>query len=69
MLLTPRKPIEKKTYHLPEEGNTSPLKEVKQKGVASEASWVKRGNRVDYGYKRHDAVEANHGLVLSVSSK
>ena len=43
---TARKPKGKKTYHLPEQGNTSLLKEVKQKGVDQEASWVKRGNRL-----------------------
>ena len=64
--ITPRKPKGKKTYHLPEGEYTLPLKEVKKKGVDPEASWVKRGNRLSYGYKRHYAVEANNGLVLSV---
>ena len=62
---TPHKPKGKKVYYLPEEEYTPPLQEVKKKGVDQEARWVKRGNRLAYGYKRHYAVDANHGLVLS----
>ncbi|XWN35282.1 MAG: IS5 family transposase [Roseivirga sp.] len=63
---TARRPKGKKIYALPTGEYRPPLEEVKQKGVDQEASWVKRGNELYYGYKRHYLVEAENGLVLSV---
>ncbi|XWN34691.1 MAG: IS5 family transposase [Roseivirga sp.] len=63
---TARRPKGKKVYAFSEGEYRPPLEEVKQKGVDQEASWVKRGNELYYGYKRHYLVEAETGLVLSV---
>jgi hypothetical protein len=42
----------KPIYMLPEHPNTPPTKEVTP-GVDQEASWVKKGSKLQYGYKRH----------------
>ena len=62
---TPRKPEGKSTYALSEEPDTPPTKEVKP-SVDQEAAWVKKGGKLQYGYKRHCLAESHEGLVLSV---
>ena len=47
-----RKPHGKSTDRLPEHPDTPPTKEVKP-GVDKEAQWVKKGSKLQYGYKRH----------------
>ena len=62
---TPRKPHGKSSYTLSEEPGTPPTKEVKP-GVDQQAAWVKKGGKLQYGYKRHYLAEGQEGLVLSV---
>jgi IS5 family transposase len=62
---TPRKPKGKSSYMLSKEPDTPPTKEVKP-GVDQEAAWVKKGSKLQYGYKRHYLAEGQEGLVLSV---
>ena len=62
---TPRKPHGKRSYTLSEEPGTPPTKEVKP-GVDQEAAWVKKGSKLQYGYKRHYLAEDQEGLVSSV---
>lgn len=62
---TPRKPQGKPTYSLPSEQDTLPTKVVKP-GVDQQARWVKKGGKLQYGYKRHYLADAQQGLVLSV---
>ena len=62
---TPRKPHGKRIYTHSEEPGTPPTKEVKP-GVDQEAAWVKKGGKLQYGYKRHYLAEAQEGLVLAV---
>ena len=62
---TDRKPHGKTTYMLPEDPNTPPTKEEKP-GVDQEARWVKKGNKLQYGYKRHYLAAEDTGLVLAV---
>jgi transposase, IS5 family len=60
--LTARKPQGKSTYIFPEHPNTPPTKEAKP-GVDQEARWVKKGNELQYGYKRHYLAAEDTGLV------
>jgi IS5 family transposase len=62
---TPRKPKGKTTYKFPTHTDTLPTKEVKP-GVDQEAAWVKKGGKLQYGYKRHYLAEEDEGMVLSV---
>ena len=62
---TPRKPHGKRIYTHSEEPGTPPTKEVKP-GVDQEAAWVKKGGKLQYGYKRHYLAEAQEGLVVAV---
>lgn len=62
---TSRKPHGKTTYKLPEHPETPPTKEVKP-GVDKEAAWVKKGSKLQYGYKRHYLTDAQEGLVRAV---
>ncbi len=62
---TPRKPRGKSSYPLSEEPGTPPTKEEKS-GVDQEARWVKKGGKLQYGYKRHYLAEAQEGWVLAV---
>jgi transposase, IS5 family len=62
---TARKPQGKSTYILPEHPNTPPTKDAKP-GVDREARWVKKENKLQYGYKRHYLAAEDTGLVLAV---
>jgi IS5 family transposase len=62
---TAHKPKGKATYLLPNDPNT-PLTKSVQPGVDPEARWVKKGGKLQYGYKRHYLAEAQEGLVLAV---
>jgi IS5 family transposase len=62
---TPRKPKGKSSYSLAE-GQEPPLDKTLQPGVDQEARWVKKGGKLQYGYKRHYLAEAQEGLVLAV---
>jgi len=62
---TARKPHGKTTYMLPEHPDTPPTKEVKP-GVDKEAAWVKKGGKLQYGYKRHYLASEDSGLVVAV---
>jgi IS5 family transposase len=62
---TPRKPKGKSTYALPAKP-AAPLPKEEKSGVDQEARWVKKGGKLQYGYKRHYLAEAKEGLVLSV---
>jgi IS5 family transposase len=62
---TARKPQGKSTYMLPEHPDTPPTKEVKP-AVDQEARWVKKGSKLQYGYKRHYLAAEDKGLVLAV---
>ncbi len=62
---TPRKPRGKSSYTLSEEPETPPTKEEKS-GVDQEARWVKKGGKLQYGYKRHYLAEAQEGWGLAV---
>jgi transposase, IS5 family len=62
---TPRKPQGKTHYTLaPEE--QEPRQHALQPGVDREARWVKKGNKLQYGYKRHYLAAEDTGLVLAV---
>lgn len=62
---TDQQPHGKTTYLLPDNPNNPPIKETKP-GVDPEARWVKKGNKLQYGYKRHYLSDQQTGLVLSV---
>ena len=62
---TAHKPQGKATYLLPNDPNT-PLTKSVQSGVDQEARWVKKGGKLQYGYKRHYLAEAQEGLILAV---
>ena len=62
---TLRKPKGKKSYNLHQDGSLT-VSDSYQKGVDKESSWVKRGEKLCYGYKRHIAVDSHQGLVLGV---
>ena len=62
---TPRKPKGQRSYSLAE-GQEPPVDKTLQAGVDQEARWVKKGGKLQYGYKRHYLAEAQEGLVLSV---
>jgi transposase, IS5 family len=62
---TLRKPKGKPTYILPETPET-PLSKAIGPGVDQQARWVKRGDKLHYGYKRHYLAEAASGMVLAV---
>ena len=62
---TAHKPQGKATYLLPNDPNT-PLTKSVQSGVDQEARWVKKGGKLQYGYKRHYLAEAQEGLVIAV---
>ena len=64
---TPRKPKGTKVYELPQQGEAS-LQASTQPGVDLEGSWVKKGGKLQYGYKRHYVCDQGAGLVLSVST-
>lgn len=63
---TNRKPRGNKAYELNDKQAEEPLQEVVKPSVDPEASWVKRGAKLFYGYKKHYAVESETGLVLGV---
>ena len=62
---TLRKPHGKRIYTHSEEPGTPPTKEVKP-GVDKEAAWVKKGGKLQYGYKRHYLASEETGLVVAV---
>ena len=62
---TARQAHGKSTYILPEDPDTLSTKEIKS-GVDRVARWVKKGNRLKYGYERHDPASVDEGLVLAV---
>jgi transposase, IS5 family len=62
---TAHKPQGKATYLVPNDPNT-PLTKLVQPGVDPEARWVKKGGKLQYGYKRHYLSDQQTGLVLSV---
>ena len=62
---TLHKPKGKSTYMLPNSCGVPPEKTV-QPGVDKEGKWVKKGGKLQYGYKRHYLSEDKEGLVLSV---
>jgi len=62
---TPRKPKGKSSYSLAE-GQEPTLDKTRQPGVDQEARWVKKGGKLQYGYKRHYLAEAQEGLVIAV---
>ncbi|MEM9417375.1 MAG: IS5 family transposase [Bacteroidota bacterium] len=64
---TPRKPKGTKVYELPQEGE-APLQASPNPGVDREGSWVKKGGKLPYGYKRHYGCDQGAGLLLSVAT-
>lgn len=68
---TPRKPRGKKEYEAVEDRNEqsgkveTKLEEKIQPHVDQDAKWVKKNNRLRFGYKQHTGVDKN-GLVLAV---
>ena len=46
----------------------APLQAAPKPGVDAEASWIKKGGKLQYGYKRHYVCDQGAGLVLSVST-
>jgi transposase, IS5 family len=62
---TLRKPKGKSSYTLAE-GKEPPLDKTLQPGVDQEARWVKKGGKLQYGYKRHYLAEAQESLVIAV---
>jgi IS5 family transposase len=44
------------------------IEEKPQRGVDTEARWLKKAGEYFYGYKQHDASEQAHGLVLAVET-
>jgi transposase, IS5 family len=76
--VTPRKPKGKKEYLIAEdrqEGASSTTEqetvavkaiEKTKPGVDTEAAWLKKAGKLNYGYKRHTSVEETDGLVTSV---
>jgi IS5 family transposase len=52
-------------YTLAPEGQ-EPRQRSLQPGVDKEAKWVKKGNKLPYGYKRHDLAEEDSDIVLAV---
>lgn len=62
---TPRKPKGQSSYVLSEKADIPPTKKV-QPGVDQQASWVKKGGKLQYGYKRHYLTDAQDGLVMAV---
>ena len=59
------KPKGKTTYIATKEEKAPVEKEVKP-GVDTEGSWLKKGGKLHYGYKRHYVSDGKHALVLSV---
>jgi hypothetical protein len=55
----------KSADRLKEHPDTPPTKEVKP-GVDQEARWVKKGSKLQYGYKHHYLAAEDTGLVLAV---
>ena len=62
---TNQQPHGKTTYLLPDKTDHPPTKELKP-GVDPEALWVKQGNKLEYGYKRHYLAAAETGLFVAV---
>jgi len=65
---TQNKPCGPKQYELSQPPEQVAVTAITKKGVDPQASWVKKGNELTYGYKRHYAVDAQEGLVLAVCS-
>jgi transposase, IS5 family len=55
----------KSSYTLAEE-KEPPLDKTLQPGVDQEARWVKKGGKLQYGYKRHYLSDAQAGLGMAV---
>lgn len=69
---TPLKPKGKPTYEVPEEREATPEQEpnkdlIKQvsKGTDLDGRWVKRGDKLRYGFKKHVVTDVQ-GMVLGV---
>ena len=68
---TQRKPRGRKTYEAVEDRNEETgeveqkLEEQVQKHVDREGKWIKKGDKLRYGYKQHTGVDEN-GLVLGI---
>ena len=62
---TPRRPQGKTTYMLSDNPDT-PLVREEKPGVDKEAAWVKKGGKLQYGYKRHYLATEGEGLVVAV---
>lgn len=62
---TLRKPKGKTSYTLEPEGQ-EPMQRSLQPGVDKEAKWVKKGSKLQYGYKRHYLAAEDTGIVLAV---
>ena len=62
---TLRKPKGKSNYIL-SPGQTPPIQKAPQPGVDTEARWVKKGGKLQYGYKRHYLADATEGIVTAV---
>ncbi len=62
---THHQPHGKTTYLLLDKTNHPPTKALKP-GVDPEARWVKKGNKLQYGYKRHYLAAEETGLVVAV---
>ena len=62
---TVRKPQGQVTYLLPEDAH-SPLTKALKAGVDKAGRWVKKGDKLQYGYKRHYLAEERSGMVIAV---
>lgn len=68
---SPRKPRGKKQYEAVEDRNedtgelTTKAVEKVQRHVDTEAAWIKKGNRLRFGFKQHTGTD-NNGLVVGV---
>lgn len=62
---TPCKPKGQSSYVLSEEPDRPPTKAF-QPGVDQQARWVKKGGKMQYGYKRHYLTDVQEGLVMAV---
>lgn len=65
---SPRKPKGGQAEQVSTDGEVATVKSTAGSGGDKEASWVKKGSKLRYGYKRHYTADEQTGLVLSVVS-
>ena len=63
---TPRKPRGKKTYEVTDEDT---LQEYQKPSVDKEASWVKKGGKLRFGYKKNIITDDNGLVIKTVTTR